>query len=75
MISHNVYQYRRLGAMQSDKNDYGLVLNGFPPRPIISELDTEDWERYGNIHYARRNRAYLHRTVDEDERFYMRRLA
>lgn len=73
MISHNVYQYRRLGAMQSDKNDYELILNGFPPRPI-PDLDEDQWTRYGNIHYSRRRKAYLHR-VDHSELHYARRLA
>lgn len=49
-------------------------LHGFPPRPI-PDLDEDQWERYGNIHYARRNKAYLYRTVDEDELYYARRLA
>lgn len=75
MISHYVYQYRRIGAMQSDKNDYGLILNGFPPRPIPDDMTEDQWERYGNIHYSRRRKAYLHRAVEQDERFYMRRLA
>lgn len=74
MISHNVYQYRRLGAMQSDKNDYRLVLNGFPPRPI-SDLHPTNWERYSRINHVRRFNSYMNRTLDEDELRYARRLA
>ena len=50
-------------------------LHGFPPRPIISELDEDQWTRYGNIRYSRRRKAHLHRSVEQDELHYARRLA
>lgn len=74
-MNKNVFAERRVGARETGKNDYDLIMNGFPPKERRWEAGRAVCDPYWKILTKRRSLRYDCTGLSADINSFARRMA